>query len=70
MAIKILTDSTSDILPQEAEQRGLGMVSLRVAFGEEIFRDNVDITHQEFYAKLAQSETLPTTSQPTLPALL
>jgi len=65
MAIKILTDSTSDILPQEAAQRGLALVPLRVAFGEELFRDNVDITHSEFYAKLAQAEALPTTSQPT-----
>ena len=65
MAIKILTDSTSDIMPQEARERGLALVPLRVAFGEELFRDNMDITHQEFYAKLAQSEALPTTSQPT-----
>ena len=65
MAIRILTDSTSDILPQEAQERGMVVVPLRVTFGEESFRDNVDITHQEFYEKLAGAEKLPTTSQPT-----
>ena len=65
MAIRILTDSTSDILPQEAQERGIVVVPLRVTFGEESFRDNVDITHEEFYQKLAGVEKLPTTSQPT-----
>ena len=65
MAIRILTDSTSDIMPQEAQARGLMVVPLRVTFGEESFRDSVDITHEEFYAKLAGVEQLPTTSQPT-----
>lgn len=65
MAIRILTDSTSDILPQEAQERGVMVVPLRVNFSEEGYRDSVDITHEEFYAKLAASEKLPTTSQPT-----
>lgn len=65
MAIRILTDSTSDILPEEARERGIMVVPLRVTFGEESFRDNVDITHREFYEKLAGAEKLPTTSQPT-----
>lgn len=65
MSIRILTDSTSDILPQEAQERGMMVVPLRVTFGEESFQDNVDITHKEFYEKLAGVENLPTTSQPT-----
>lgn len=64
MAIRILTDSTSDILPQEAQDRGIMVVPLRVNFGDESYRDNVDITHSEFYEKLAGAEKLPTTSQP------
>ena len=63
--IRILTDSTSDILPQEAGQRGITVVPLRVNFGQESVRDNVDITHQEFYERLAAAQELPTTSQPT-----
>jgi len=56
MAITILTDSTSDILPEEAARRGIGLVSLNVAFGEEVCRDNLDITHDAFYDKLAQAQ--------------
>ena len=65
MAIRILTDSTSDILPQEAQERGFMLVPLRVNFPDQGYRDNVDITHAEFYEKLAASDKLPTTSQPT-----
>jgi len=65
MAITILTDSTSDITPEEARSKGIELVTLRVYFGEESFRDNLDITHAQFYERLAQSKTLPTTSQPT-----
>lgn len=65
MSVIILTDSTSDITPDQAARKDVQLVPLRVAFGEEVYRDNLDITHQEFYEKLAQSKTLPTTSQPT-----
>ena len=65
MSVIILTDSTSDILPQEAARRGIELVSLKVAFGDEVYRDNLDITHQQFYEMQARAKTLPTTSQPT-----
>ncbi|MCD8321961.1 MAG: DegV family protein, partial [Oscillospiraceae bacterium] len=65
MAIRFLTDSTSDILPEEAAQRGIDVVPLKVLFGEESYRDNVDITHQEFFDKLVTSKVFPTTSQPS-----
>ena len=64
MSVQILTDSTSDILPEEAEQKGVRVVPLLVNFGEEAFRENVEITHQEYFRRLAQAESLPTTSQP------
>ena len=69
MSVQILTDSTSDILPEEAEQKGVRVVPLLVNFGEEAFRENVEITHQEYFRRLAQAESLPTTSQPTPQAL-
>ncbi|MCD7749548.1 MAG: DegV family protein [Oscillospiraceae bacterium] len=65
MAIRFLTDSTSDILPDEADQRGIIVVPLKVLFGEESYRDNVDITHPEFFDKLEKSKVFPTTSQPS-----
>ncbi|MDH5781089.1 MAG: DegV family protein, partial [Dehalococcoidia bacterium] len=42
---------------------------LYVNFGNETYRDNVDLTTEEFYHRLAQSKTIPTTSAPSSRAL-
>lgn len=65
MAIRFLTDSTADILPEEAARRGIAVVPLKTIFGETAYRDGVDLTHGEFYDMLTQAKQLPTTSQPT-----
>ena len=70
MSVKILTDSTSDILPQEARSMDITVVPLHVLFGDQSFRDNLDITHEEFYARLTVSKKLPTTTQLTPEAFL
>ena len=61
--IQIITDSTSDITSEHAKELGIHIVSLLVHFGEESFRDGVDITNEEFYNKLAIADKLPTTTQ-------
>lgn len=61
----IVTDSTSDIPPAMAEQYGIEVVPLTLMFGEEAFRDNVDMTPEQFYERLPRSPQLPTTSQPS-----
>ena len=38
---------------------------LFVNFGEERFRDGVDLSHAQFYERLRRQAVLPTTSQPT-----
>ena len=65
MAIRLLTDSTSDILPDEAARRGISVVPLNIMFGEKSYREGIDLDHQSFYQLLAQAKELPTTSQPT-----
>jgi len=65
MSIRFLTDSTADILPQEAAQRGIDVVPLKVLFGDTAYRDGVDLDHSAFYQMLQSAEKLPTTSQPT-----
>ncbi|MCX6000683.1 MAG: DegV family EDD domain-containing protein, partial [Chloroflexi bacterium] len=60
--MKIITDSTADIPPQVADKLGIHVVPLYVHFGSEVYRDGVDLSPAEFYAKLAASKTLPTTS--------
>jgi DegV family protein with EDD domain len=66
MPVKIVTDSVSDISPATASELGIAVVPLNVVFGNEIYRDGVDLTTSEFYRKLEQSQTLPTTSTPAL----
>jgi DegV family protein with EDD domain len=63
--IHLVTDSTSDISPSDAQALGVHIVPLIVRFGEEQYRDGVDIDADQFYAKLARTEVHPTTSQPS-----
>ena len=61
----IVLDSTADF--PEAPERfpNWRVVPLYVRFGAESFRDYVDLSPHEFYARLRTAEELPTTSQPT-----
>ncbi|MBQ2297594.1 MAG: DegV family protein [Ruminiclostridium sp.] len=63
MAVQFIIDSASDILPGEARELGLIHLPLTVLFGEEAYRDAVDLTHEGFYEKLVENDVLPTTSQ-------
>ena len=65
MTVKVITDSTSDLPPALVEQLGVTVVPANVHFGEEVYRDGVEITGDEFYRRLVASSRLPTTSQPT-----
>ncbi len=63
--IKIVTDSASGIPPQVAQQYGISAIPLYVHFGNEMFRDGVDIQLPEFLSRLKSAPQLPTTSQPS-----
>ena len=62
--IHLVTDSTSDLTGLRDSALGVRVVPLTVRFGEEQFRDGVDLTSREFYQRLADSSVNPTTSQP------
>lgn len=61
MSVKIIVDSTTDLLPSIREQ--VTVVPLTVCFGQEEFTDGVTITHEQFYEKLVECDVLLTTSQ-------
>lgn len=63
--IAIVTDSTSDLTPEELVALNAIMVPLNVHFGSEVYRDHLDLTPPEFLAKLASSTEMPRTSQPS-----
>jgi len=65
MAVKIVTDSVADLPPQVARELGITVVPLHVRFGEEVYRDGIDLTAEQFYQRLVHSKILPVTSVPS-----
>lgn len=63
MAITILTDTMCDVPQEYVERCNIRVLPLLVNFGEESFRDGIDITADEFFKRLEASEELPKTSQ-------
>ncbi|MDX6369701.1 MAG: fatty acid kinase fatty acid binding subunit [Gaiellaceae bacterium] len=61
----IVLDSTADF--PEAPQRFANwrVVPLYVRFGDESYKDYIELSPEEFYARLRTAPELPTTSQPT-----
>jgi len=65
-SVAFVSDSTASLSSEFVDQYGITVVPLYVRFGEEIFRDGVDITSEEFYARLPHCKELPSTSQPSV----
>jgi DegV family protein with EDD domain len=63
--LHLVTDSTSDLLADEAAALNVAVVPLTVRFGEEQLRDGIDIDASTFYRRLPQASAVPTTSQPS-----
>ena len=61
----IVVDSTADFPEAPARFPNWRVVPLYVRFGEESYRDYVELGPEEFYARLRTARELPTTSQPT-----
>jgi DegV family protein with EDD domain len=62
MAIKIITDSTSDISIVDIEKMGIDMLPLKVSFGDETFADKYELSSENFFEKLKTSTVSPTTA--------
>ena len=61
----LITDSTCDLPGEYLGKYQIQVVPLTIVWGEEQFLDGVDLGAEEFYQRLDQDPTLPTTSQPT-----
>ena len=66
MTVKIITDSVADIPAEVVAELGITVIPVLVRFGEETYRDGIDITTDQFYEKLVNSKVMPTTSVPSL----
>ena len=65
MSVQIIVDSAADMPQKVIEQEKLTVVPLRTIFGNEEYLDGVTITAQQFYEKLIEDTTHPSTSQPS-----
>ena len=65
MKIAIVTDSTAYLTHEQYKQNNIYMLPLSVVVGNEVYREEVDITSEEFFEKVRTMENLPTSSQPT-----
>jgi len=65
MAVKIVTDSTSDISQKLAAELGITVVPLTVSFDNEHFKDGLSITPDQFFSRLTSQDVFPTTTQPS-----
>ncbi len=63
----IVTDSTSDIPSDLAEQYGIHVVPQILIMGDQTWRDQVDIDSPTFYKLLRTSPHFPSSSQPSVP---
>jgi DegV family protein with EDD domain len=63
-AVRVVTDSTSDLPAELARAHGIHVVPLLVIFGDRIYHDGVDLAAREFYERLESGPVSPRTNPP------
>jgi len=62
--VRIITDSAADFEPIELERLNVECVPLSVIFGNKEYKENINITKDQFYTMLKQNGAMPRTAQP------
>ena len=65
MSVRVVCDSTADLDDEFREAHGIQVVPLQVIIGDESYRDGVDITPADLYARMRRDGVSARTSQPT-----
>lgn len=63
--VRILTDSTADLPPEVVERLGIMVLPMKVHIGQKTYRDGIDITSKDFFAKAEHATNPPTTTPPS-----
>lgn len=63
--IKIISDSTCDLTPEQVKMHNICIVPLYVIFDGESFRDGTEIDTEKLYETVEKKKTLPKTSAPS-----
>ena len=66
MAIRVVTDSVSDIPADIVAELGITIVPAYVRFGNTDYKDGVELTTDEFFDRLLNGPDFPATSQPSV----
>lgn len=66
MLTRIVTDSTCDLPADLVNSHGISVIPMYINFGEQGYQDGIEITRQEFYQRLPNSDPFPTTAAPGL----
>lgn len=64
--VAIITDSSAYLPEEMVKELGIHVVPLTLHWGDDTYRDGEDIRAEAFYARLAEADTIPTTSQTTV----
>ncbi|CAJ1191264.1 DegV domain-containing protein [Companilactobacillus paralimentarius] len=64
--VKILTDSSVQLTPEEIEKYNISVVPLTISIDEKTYVDGVNITRERFVEEMDSSKDLPKTSQPSI----
>jgi len=66
MAVRVVTDSSADLPAALIEELGITVVPLYIYFGDEVLRDGVELTRQQFYDRLTSCGSIrPRTAAPS-----
>jgi DegV family protein with EDD domain len=65
MGVRVVTDSACDLPDDLIERDGIEVVPLTIRFGKEELVDRKELSTDEFWRRLAESDVLPETSAPS-----
>ncbi len=68
--IKIMVDTSADYTVEETKEKGIDLLPIHITMGDKDYRDAYDLTKEQFYELLTESDEFPKTSQPSLQDLL
>lgn len=70
MKIAVVTDSTAYLTKQQVEENDIKVIPIPVIIDNQVYQEGIDITSDEFYKKLKNSSSFPSTSQPSIGELI
>lgn len=66
--VKVITDSTAYLPDTLQKKYDIAVIPLTLIWNDETYQDGVDISPSQFYQRLQNSDSLPSTSQPSIEA--